>query len=46
MSPLPYGDAEVKLGPALEPYRKNIFLACKTGERNRDGAAAEIKALV
>ena len=38
-----YGDAEVKLGPALEPYRKNVFLACKTTERNRDGAAAELK---
>ncbi len=24
-----YGDAELKLGPALVPYRKNAFLACK-----------------
>ena len=33
-----YGDAELKLGPALEPYRKDVFLACKTTERGRDGA--------
>jgi len=37
-----YGDAELKLGPALEPYRKNVFLACKTERRTRDGAAAEL----
>jgi hypothetical protein len=24
------GEAEIKLGPALEPYRKDVFLACKT----------------
>ncbi|MCP4609457.1 MAG: aldo/keto reductase [Planctomycetes bacterium] len=38
-----YGDAEFKLGPALEPYRKNVFLACKTTQRKRAGAAAELK---
>ena len=38
-----YGDAEVKYGPALEPYRKDIFLACKTTQRGREGAAAELK---
>jgi aryl-alcohol dehydrogenase-like predicted oxidoreductase len=38
-----YGDAELKLGPALEPYRKNVFLACKTERRTKDGAAAELK---
>ena len=38
-----YGDAEAKLGPALEPYRKDVFLACKTGQRTREGAAAELK---
>ena len=38
-----YGDAELKLGPALEPYRKNVFLACKTGQRKREGAEAELK---
>jgi len=38
-----YGDAEVKLGPALEPYRKKVFLACKTMERTRDGARKELE---
>ena len=38
-----YGDAELKLGPALEPYRKNVFLACKTGQRKREAAEAELK---
>jgi len=38
-----YGDAELKLGPALEPYRKKVFLACKTVQRKREGAAAELK---
>jgi predicted aldo/keto reductase-like oxidoreductase len=37
-----YGDAEVKLGPALEPYRSGIFLACKTQERKYDGALKEL----
>ena len=38
-----YGDAEVKLGPALEPYRKNVFLACKTTQRNKTGALEELE---
>ena len=38
-----YGDAEVKLGPALEPYRKNVFLACKTKARDAEGAEVEFK---
>lgn len=38
-----YGNAEDKLGPALEPYRKDVFLACKTQQRTRAGAAAELK---
>jgi len=38
-----YGDAEVKLGPALQPFRKEIYLACKTGERDRKGAEKELK---
>ncbi len=38
-----YGDAEVKLGPALQPYRKTVFLACKTGERTRDGSRKELE---
>jgi aryl-alcohol dehydrogenase-like predicted oxidoreductase len=38
-----YGDAEIKLGPALEPYRKNVFLACKTGKRKKDDSRAELE---
>jgi predicted aldo/keto reductase-like oxidoreductase len=38
-----YGDAEERLGPALEPYRENVFLACKTGERDREGSARELE---
>ncbi len=38
-----YGNAEVMLGPALEPYRKGVFLACKTTERTADGAAKELE---
>jgi len=37
-----YGDAEARLGPALEPFRKNVFLACKTTQRDRESAAANI----
>ena len=28
-----YGKAEDMLGPALEPFRKSVFLACKTQGR-------------
>ena len=38
-----YGNAQEKLGPALEPYRKRSFLACKTLMRDRDGSAAELE---
>jgi predicted aldo/keto reductase-like oxidoreductase len=38
-----YGDAEIKLGPALEPYRPKVFLACKTMERKKDGALKELE---
>lgn len=38
-----YGDAEEKLGPALEPYRKDCFLACKTTRRNKKGAQKELE---
>jgi aryl-alcohol dehydrogenase-like predicted oxidoreductase len=37
-----YGNAEEKLGPALEPYRKDVFLACKTGQRTAEGAQKEL----
>ena len=28
-----YGDSEIRLGPWMEKYRDNFFLATKTGER-------------
>jgi len=37
------GEAEIKLGPALEPYRKNAFLACKTTRRDAAGAQKEFE---
>ncbi|MHC4187595.1 MAG: aldo/keto reductase [Planctomycetota bacterium] len=37
-----YGNAEEKLGPALKPFRKDVFLACKTAERDKDGAEKEL----
>lgn len=37
------GEAEMKLGPALEPFRKNAFLACKTGMRDAAGAQKEFE---
>ncbi len=38
-----YGDAELKLGLALKPYRKNVFLACKTTQRKAQGVREELK---
>src|SRR5919199_1767824 len=38
-----YGNAEERLGPALEPYRDGVFLACKTQKRTREEAAAELR---
>ena len=38
-----YGNAEEMLGPALEPYRKKVFLACKTQERKKEGARKELE---
>jgi aryl-alcohol dehydrogenase-like predicted oxidoreductase len=38
-----YGNAEIMLGPALEPYRKNVLLACKTTERTKAGARKELE---
>ena len=37
-----YGNSEERLGPALEPYRREVFLACKTTHRKRAAAAAEL----
>ena len=36
-----YGNAEERLGPALEPYRQHVFLACKTAKRDAEGARDE-----
>ena len=38
-----YGDAEDRLGPALAPYRKDVFLACKTVERDAKGAREKLE---
>jgi aryl-alcohol dehydrogenase-like predicted oxidoreductase len=38
-----YGNAEEMLGPALEPYRNDVFLACKTGRRKKDEARKELE---
>ena len=37
------GEAEEKLGPALEPYRSRSFLACKTMKRDAEGARSELE---
>jgi len=37
-----YGNAEERLGPALEPYRDSVFLACKTGKRTAEEAEKEL----
>ncbi len=37
-----YGNAEERLGPALEPYRSSVFLACKTTNRTAEGASADL----
>ncbi len=37
------GEAETKLGIALEPYRKNVFLACKTTKRDAQGSRQELE---
>jgi predicted aldo/keto reductase-like oxidoreductase len=34
-----YGDAQARLGPALQPYRKSVFLACKEEDWTRQGCA-------
>lgn len=37
-----YGDAQAKLGNSLVPYRKDVYLACKTGMRDAEGAKREL----
>ena len=36
-------ETEKRLGPALRGKRENVFLACKTGRRDREGAAEELQ---
>ena len=36
------GEAEIKLGNALRPYRQKVFLACKTTNRDAEGARLEL----
>jgi aryl-alcohol dehydrogenase-like predicted oxidoreductase len=38
-----YGNAQERLGPALAPYRKNCFLACKTEGRSKDDLRAQLE---
>jgi len=37
-----YGDSELRLAPWLERHRDRVFLATKTGQRDRNGAREEI----
>src|SRR5512135_1253619 len=37
-----YGDSEIHLGPWIEKYRRNFFLASKTGERTFESARESI----
>ena len=38
-----YGDAELKLGPKLRQHREDIFLGCKTQERDYEGAKRKLE---
>jgi aryl-alcohol dehydrogenase-like predicted oxidoreductase len=38
-----YGEAELRIGPWMDRERKRFFLGCKTTERTREGAAAELR---
>ncbi len=38
-----YGEAELRLGPWLEKERERFFLGCKTTERTKEAAAAELR---
>jgi aryl-alcohol dehydrogenase-like predicted oxidoreductase len=39
-----YGDAELRLGPWMPQIRDRVFLATKTGKRDRDAAWSQINA--
>lgn len=36
-----YGDAQLKMGNSFAPYRKDMYLACKTNQRGRADAQRE-----
>ncbi len=38
-----YGVAQYALGPALKPYRKDVYLACKTKKRSAKEARMELE---
>ena len=38
-----YGNAQEMLGPALAPYRKDCFLACKTEGRMKDDSRKQLE---
>src|ERR1700692_2790266 len=38
-----YGNAQERLGPALAPYRKNCFLACKTEGRTKEASRKQLE---
>ena len=38
-----YGEAELRLGPWMARERQRFFLGCKTTERTKEGAAAELR---
>ncbi len=38
-----YGNAQERLGPALAPYRKDVFLACKTEGRTKDDSRKQLE---
>ncbi len=40
-----YGDAEIKLGPALKPYRKKVFLSCINCTRLRTSKTMSMRFL-
>lgn len=37
-----YGEAQANLGPSLVPYRKDVYLACKSAEREYESAKNEM----
>ncbi|HEY3413232.1 MAG TPA: aldo/keto reductase [Armatimonadota bacterium] len=38
-----YGNAQEMLGPALEPYREKVFLACKSEKRDAAGVSEALE---